>query len=135
MKFKNKFLAFLSVSSILCTSLPVSAINIFSDSQGNKFVTSGQDSCTLSINTKDAPLTEEMFNNIALQAKKDGYQYILLCDSVLLNQDASKKLALNFLSVGFDNFYNAQSIILNDDSFQEKATVLDIKSIFIRKYL
>ena len=135
MKFKNFSICLLAILN-LSAALPTSAVRIFSDTNGNQFITSGQGQSILSINTAGAPLTENMFNHISDQAKKDGYQHILLTDSTLLDQNAAKNLALNFLVVGWDDFYNSQRVIFNDENlFKGGTTVLGVKRFISKKTL
>lgn len=135
MKLKNFSLCLLAILN-LSAALPTSAVRFFLDASGNQFTTSGQGQSILSINTAGVPLTEDMFNHISDQAQKDGYQQILLTDSTLLDQNAAKKLALNFLTVGYDSFYTSQSVIFNDKNiFKGGATVLDVKRFISEKIL
>ncbi len=134
MKIKS-ILTVCLLMSTLSFAMPVSAVRVFSDDNGNKFFTSGQDSSTLSINTSEAALTEDMFNNISSQAKKDGYNHILLNDSVLLDQNAAQRLALNFLTVAWDNYYIALMELSNGSLFAGGATVKDVKDWIADKTL
>ena len=134
MKIKSILTACLLMSTF-SFAMPVSAVRVFSDDNGNKFLTSGQDSSTLSINTSETALTEDMFNNISSQAKKDGYNHILLSDSVLLDQNAAQRLALNFLTVAWDDYYNALIKLSDGSLFVGGATVKDVKDWIADKTL
>lgn len=133
MKIKNILTTCLLVSTLgFCSH--VSAVRVY-DCLGGRFLTSGQDSETLSINVGESDgklgpvnlLTELVFNEIAAQAKKDGYKYILLNDDVLLGQRTAQKLARNFLTVAYDDFYSADASVSNDALFNGGVTLKDMK--------
>lgn len=106
----------------------------FNDTSGNAFEVTFQTPHTISI-SGETPLTEDMFNKIALKYNKKNTKHVLLNESVKLDRTLAELISIAFLSARWDSAEQALFSVPVFGPFENKSeiTVKDVISYINEK--